>query len=280
MKTVEVSQLVRDVLQHALCSGNKLELVGQLDREVYAAVNKVLEALGGKWNRSAKAHVFPSDAAAVIAPLISGDGAQRIEKVVDEKKTYNVFETPEPVIERMLSASSVYLCKSKARVLEPSAGSGRIVQMLREYRPGYHISAVELRSCAVAGNPDELIEGDFLSVGPDEIGGPVDLILANPPFSNGQDIRHLVHMMRFAHPIDTQGATEIICITSPGWQFRDTRPYKQFREWFEDRRDRGLASVTKLEEGTFTEEGTEISTLMVALAEVNLEDYYDLARKI
>jgi len=31
---------------------------GQLDRKMYLAVNKVLEMMGGKWNRKQKGHVF------------------------------------------------------------------------------------------------------------------------------------------------------------------------------------------------------------------------------
>ena len=36
-------------------------IVQQLDRNDYVKVNKALEALGGKWNRKAKAHLFDED---------------------------------------------------------------------------------------------------------------------------------------------------------------------------------------------------------------------------
>jgi hypothetical protein len=40
-------------------SRNHLTLTGQLDRPTYVAVNKILDLMGGKWNRGAKAHVSP-----------------------------------------------------------------------------------------------------------------------------------------------------------------------------------------------------------------------------
>ena len=32
--------------------------LGQLDRKTYSAVNKCLEAIGGKWSRKEKGHIF------------------------------------------------------------------------------------------------------------------------------------------------------------------------------------------------------------------------------
>ena len=41
---------------------NRAVLTEQLERATYVRVDKALQALGGKWNRGAKAHVFPGDA--------------------------------------------------------------------------------------------------------------------------------------------------------------------------------------------------------------------------
>lgn len=53
---MRVSDEILSILSDADLSGNSLALRGQLDRNTYVAVNKVLEAAGWKWNRKAKAH--------------------------------------------------------------------------------------------------------------------------------------------------------------------------------------------------------------------------------
>lgn len=47
---------VLEVLKRCTCDGNKLTIPDQLERKLYQDTNKFLEMLGGKWNRSAKAH--------------------------------------------------------------------------------------------------------------------------------------------------------------------------------------------------------------------------------
>ena len=58
---MKVSRDVLNVLDAAQVSGNKVVLVGALDRKLYTSVDKVLQAAGGKWDRKAKAHVFGAD---------------------------------------------------------------------------------------------------------------------------------------------------------------------------------------------------------------------------
>ena len=52
---MKISNTVLDILGNCEVQDNVLYLPNvQLDRADYTAVNKVLEALGGKWNRKAK----------------------------------------------------------------------------------------------------------------------------------------------------------------------------------------------------------------------------------
>ena len=50
---------IRPILARSTIAGNVLTLPGQLDRETYLRVDKVLKATRGKWDRKAKGHVFP-----------------------------------------------------------------------------------------------------------------------------------------------------------------------------------------------------------------------------
>ena len=48
---MKINNTVLDVLGNCRVEENVLFLPANLDRKVYTDVNKVLEALGGKWNR-------------------------------------------------------------------------------------------------------------------------------------------------------------------------------------------------------------------------------------
>ena len=55
----KIPENVLNVLGECRADGNLLYLPSvQLDRKTYTEVNKVLENMGGKWNRKTKAHVF------------------------------------------------------------------------------------------------------------------------------------------------------------------------------------------------------------------------------
>ena len=58
----KIPENVLNVLGECRADGNLLYLPSvQLDRKTYTEVNKVLENMGGKWNRKVKAHVFAED---------------------------------------------------------------------------------------------------------------------------------------------------------------------------------------------------------------------------
>ena len=68
---MKINETVRDILAECKVEGNVLYLPGiQLERSVYLEVNKVLEALGGKWNRKIKGHEFDSYPEAVIEEIV------------------------------------------------------------------------------------------------------------------------------------------------------------------------------------------------------------------
>ncbi len=78
----------------------------------------------------------------------------------------------------------------------------------------------------------------------------------NPPFSDGQDIAHVMA----AWPLLKPGG-RLVAITSPGWKFRQTKPYTTFKSWLEE-----VGALTEdLPAGTFAESGTEISTTMIVV---------------
>jgi len=235
---------VLDILKQSRCEENRLHLPHQLPRELYVQTDKVIKLLGGKWNRSAGAHLFEADCAErVDEAVIAGE-------VTDFQKLYQFYETPSDLARRMVAVADV---REGARVLEPSAGKGAI---LRELPPGVHCTAVELNPAMMSylGQAQAVHCGDFLQCNGEL--GLFNAVIANPPFRNGQDVEHVRHM----HDLVKPGGT-VVTITSPAWQYRTDRKHSEFRTWLETLDH----EVENLPEGTFNSSGTNVRSLLITI---------------
>jgi len=241
---------VLDVLRGSSFDGNGLFLKGILDRQLYLKTAKVIEALGGKWNRRAKSHVFPEDAADICADaIVTGC-------YVDAKKQFDFFETPVGLARELVELAGV---KSGDRVLEPSAGGGRIADAAVE--AGGSVYCVELQKPLsdklCDRGLDVLVQHDFLQVKPEEIfGGLFDAVVQNPPFSRGQDMAHVRHAYEFLKP-----GGRLVSVMGSGYTFRSDRKARAFRDWMFDVE----GTCDKLPDGTFKESGTMVSTVVVQI---------------
>ncbi len=243
MKTT-IPNEVLDVLKKSRCEGSQLHLPGQLPRDLYVKTAKVIELLGGKWNRSLCAHVFEGDCSErVDEAVIAGE-------VTDFKRLYQFYETPPELARRMVAMADVH---EGHRVLEPSAGRGAILKALPQ---NVGRVAVELNGAMVdlIALTQRVHYGDFLQCNGEL--GTFDRIIANPPFRDGQDVDHVRHMHHLLKP-----GGVIITVMSPAWQYRSDRKYAEFRTWLE-RLDH---DVEDLPEGTFKTSGTNVRALLVTI---------------
>lgn len=79
MKTMKVKWNVLDALAEASIEGNALTFKQEYDRKLYEETKKVLEAIGGRWDRHEKAFLFPGDAAEAVGKIIqSGEAASAV----------------------------------------------------------------------------------------------------------------------------------------------------------------------------------------------------------
>lgn len=261
---------VLDVLRCVHCEGNAAKIVQQLERKMYLKVNKVLEALGGKWNRKAKAHVFTlfgSNEPAVAAEII-GDAVTAGE-YVDAKKQYDFFETPEELIVRMLR----YLNVEPGKLyLEPSAGLGAIARRVRD--AGGDCMCIEINEKMA----DQLLKDDFAVYCEDFVEFPlpavgkmkesgkeerliderVDGVIMNPPFSRSQDIDHVLRAYKWLKP-----GGRLVAIMGAGWRFRSDRKATGFRVWLDQRCAEPY--VEDLPAGTFKGSGTMVHSTLVVI---------------
>ena len=239
-----ISNEILDILKQSRCDANRLYLPRQLPRELYVQTAKILELIGGKWNRSLAAHVFDGECAERM------DEAVIAGEVTDFQKLYQFYETPPELACRMVAIAGV---REGHRVLEPSAGKGAILKALPG---GVHRTAVELNPSMVEikALADSVHYTDFLQSNGEL--GTFDRIIANPPFPNGQDVDHVRHMFESLKP---GGVT--VSIMSPAWQYRTDGKHADFRTWLE-----GLDhEVESLPEGTFKSSGTNVRSVLVTI---------------
>lgn len=246
---MRIPQDVLEKLKQIRCVEHSATIDEQLDRALYVKVNKVLEALGGKWNKKTKAHLFEDDPADRITDAVTTG------QVLDPKKEFQFFETPVELAERMVNMAAIG--KGHA-VLEPSAGKGRIVNAITLMAP-YRLSAtaVEIQPSLIAVLKqlacDSVVHADFLAFH----GMPgYDRIIMNPPFRNGQDTSHVLHAWDMLNP-----GGRLVAITSPGWTFRQDKKHTAFREWT----TRTFADVHRLDAGTFKESDTMVNACLIVV---------------
>jgi phospholipid N-methyltransferase len=240
------------VLKRSRIDGKNLYLPEQLDRKRYENVNKALVLLGGKWNRSAKAHVFEDDAEdVVVSAVMTGE-------VVDRKKLFQFFPTPPELARRIVEMACI---QNGDLVLEPSAGRGAILDALDPVKhnvatpEAVHYCELDPKNRAyLAQNyPDYLLVSNDFMLMPHN-GTQYNVIIANPPFRGGQDVKHVLHMCGMLRK-----GGRLVTVMSPGFLYRDDKLHQTFRKEVEDLN----MHYEELPEGTFKESGTNIRTVLL-----------------
>lgn len=118
--------------------------------------------------------------------------------------SFNLFQTPEHIALRMAGLVAAH-CGDTPRILEPSAGLGRLYKAIISTIPDSRIVLVENSpDCCgelyrVARDGDRLLQRDFLELSQDEA-GTFDAICMNPPFKQGLDIKHIMHARTMLSP--------------------------------------------------------------------------------
>ena len=136
-----------------------------------------------------------------------------------------------------------------ARVLEPSAGTGQLLKALERHHPAALITAVEingqLATHLAAAHPQAvIIEDDFLAH--DDL-GKFDAVLMNPPFKNGEDIKHIKHAAAMLKP---NGLLVALCANGP----RQANQLKPLADTWEP-----------LPAGSFKDQGTAVSVVLLTI---------------
>ena len=245
---MQVQQDILEILERSALEGAMLRLPpAQLDRATYAAVNKIIEAAGGKWSRKAKAHVFDGEAIDTIEPiLLTG-------QYTTVKQDFGQFDSPPAVVSHVIDLARI---EPGMSVLEPSAGLGNIVlgaEVVGGRVTGYEIDAKRLHAakdrCELAGG---IHLTSFLHAKPEAV---FDRVVMNPPFAKQADIAHVSHAAKFLKP-----GGRLVSVMSASITFRTDAKTEAFRDFL----NANDARHEPLPVGAFKDSGTMVNAVIVS----------------
>lgn len=218
-----------------------------------------------------KVHKRPAPAAEVQAPLPEPKLSTYVYREPERNKFDDLKETLRHGV-KAISAPQLFVTspdladnilddadiKAHHRILEPSAGTGNLLRAILRRQPSATCIAVEvieqLADTLQAQFPDVgVVRANFLKCNGDL--GTFDWIIMNPPFKNGQDVKHVQHAV---HMLKAGGRLK--AIMSAGVTFR--KEAADFRAMIEERG----GCIEPLPDGSFEDSGTDVRTVLVTLS--------------
>lgn len=244
--------MIQEILKRCTVEGMVVKLpAGQLERKAYMDVKNSLELIGGKWKGGKiSGFVFEEDPTELLAAIANGE--QR-----NLKKEFQFFATPPELAFKLVRRMPVGYFDGM-KLLEPSAGDGALIKAVREFKgmeiPFDAFELMELNRMKLAKLNDVTILGDdFMSC---DLIDEYDLVIANPPFTNNQDIDHIGKMWQVCKP-----GGMIITMASCSWTFGSQKKQVQFKDWLKSID----AEQYVIAEGTFKDSGTTVQTTLLII---------------
>jgi predicted RNA methylase len=277
-------------------SGQTARVTAQLDRKLYLEVNDALEALGGKWSKKLKAHVFDGRTQEDIADSL--EDVLACGGFVDKKQELGAFFTPAALADKLVKLADVQVDHT---VLEPSAGRGAIVDALVRVTNARYLECVAIEldpanyKALLDSGSDYIFKGDFLLLStapavcskrgvctwnlPPETPASFDRIVMNPPFRRGADIEHVLHAWKFLKP-----GGRLVSVMSEHVHFGSDKRSAEFRAFaakysvklpydstLQPLLTRERAWFYSLPAGSFASSGTQVNTVVLVLEKPEAE---------
>lgn len=222
----------------------------QLDAKTYDKVKLYITEAGGSWiGGKTQGFSFPFNPERVFAILKSG-------KRCNLAQEFQFFATPSTIADRLVELNTAI--ESAPCVLEPSAGTGALIEAVWRRYPDKKMEYFELmpenkERLSLMHGPMKLLGDDFLACGESK---RWKAIIANPPFSQNQDVKHVTRMYEALEP----GGC-LTAVMSNHWTFADEKVCKDFRQLLDSQN----ALIEDVPGGAFNQSGTPVSTTIVRL---------------
>jgi predicted RNA methylase len=241
MSNTTLTPELKKLLSRCTCTASSVTLPEQLDPATYRKINQVLANAGGRWDKKAKAHIFPGNPKSMLAQAIE------TKKSIDPQQARQSFFTPKNVAQKLAALAKV---KGKS-VLDPSAGRGAIA-LACQAAGAKSVHCFELDPTDAKYLQEELCfftgHADFLTV---PTGSKhFDCVVMNPPFTKNQDVFHVARAWEWLNP---NGTLVAIMANSP--------QRGSFQKLIEDK----VHKIEELPAGTFKDSGTMVKALIVTL---------------
>ncbi len=162
--------------------------------------------------------------------------------------SYQLFQTPTSLAKRLVELLDL---KGGERVLEPSAGLGRILDALIPFKPSEVVAVEMAAQCArelfLQDRGVTIKQRDFMTMDPDDEIGRFDAIAMNPPFHMRSDIKHIHHAVNFLRP---GGRIAALCMDTHH-RHAQLKPFATHWE--------------EIPAGEFQSEGTGVPTILLTI---------------
>lgn len=190
----------------------------RIDAKDFSAMKEIFKMLGGRYVNVNTGFVFNSPFAETKQALEALSRERDIGKKVNN---LNFFPTPKSVSNTMMDMldNSFILSRERVRILEPSAGTGALIDALLERFEGTRMDIVllekdPLRSLMLRKKYHDVPfitvkTTDFLEETPQELGA-FDVVLMNPPFEKYHWVTHLNHAKEF---LSSEDYSAVISVT-------------------------------------------------------------------
>lgn len=241
---LELSQM----LELMTLSGDRIELPSDIGfaSKSYAALKGAVTKAGGHYRNSGFDFDDQETAQDVLTRLIAGES-------INIKKSLQFYPTTEVAGERLLRGLDL----TGKVVFEPSAGDGFLVEQ------AYLAGAAEVLCAeiyekfhpAIERSGGRIIGTDVFQLNSASL-SDIDVVLMNPPFSGGQDIKHVLHVLGL---IPEQ--VEVHAIISASVLHNSSKIYDSFRSFLAGHD----IEVEEMEAGVFKDSGTMIRSCIVRI---------------
>lgn len=289
-KLIEVNQDVIYTDTELLClsftvNGNRLEIPKDIFIPNYNEIKQIMKNFDGKYKSNGFDFKYPAEK--VLERI-------RNKETTNLKKKFQYYGTPKELCALMCEQAFDPYENRKIQVLEPSAGQGAIIESVLEWFENEAVNLELKKLTAIefmdenhlilkdkfSGNPlIRLHKMDFLAY--DRFRNYFDVVIANPPFTGNQDVKHFYKMYEVCKP------NGLVCsIMSTGFIYNSGKVHKEFREFIgmgnsgQDRADAKTGTVFTciskdgldqtvyvrvFNDGEFKESGTGVATALVVM---------------
>lgn len=233
------------------CIDNAILLVfrpsEQLTDYEYDKLKPYMESMGGHWRERLKGFVF------------SLNSLERNE-YSRWKEDIQYFPTPKSVAKRVIELAELDNCKYKPYILEPSAGTGNLLDAIPN-NIEYDLHAIEpecinANTLKEKGYKVELCSFEEFYNKYKGTERAITHVIMNPPFSLGRDIHHT----RLAYELLKEGGT-LVSIVSENSLYYDNEDSMKFNKWLKQCN----AHIEPIPNGAFKESGTTVDTVIIKI---------------